>query len=340
MKNPMFDSFCISNLQMKNRLVASAMFEYAAENGKITDTVKNRYRQLAEGGFGLIITGMQGVNESGAFAPIMINAQYDGYSEDIRDLAQIAHQNGSKLIVQLNHCGKNDDMTVEDLQKIARDFGSAASKCKIGGADGVQIHAGHGFLINSLLSPSTNHRNDIYGGEIENRARMLFDAYSEIRKSVGNDFIVGVKFPFSDLIENSISPEESMFAMKRLEEMGIDFVEITSGMVMDGSKASFAPRIGKNEAPFLKNAEIAADGLNIPVISVCGYRTPQFVNQVLENTKIAAISFGRATVREPNLASKWMNSSEKATCISCNQCANSFNDGVITCQVAKKLAHK
>lgn len=283
---------------------------------------------------------MQGVSESGAFAPIMVNSQYDGYVEDIRSLAQIVHENDAKIFVQLNHCGSNEGMSVDALKQIAKDFGSAALNCKIGGADGIQIHAGHGFLINSLLSPSTNNRDDIYGGDIENRARLLFEAYAEVRQSVGNNFVVGVKFPFSDLIEKSISPEESMLVLKRLEDEGLDFVEITSGMVMDGTKASFAPRIGKNEAPFLKSAEIAADGLKIPVISVCGYRSPQFIDQVLETTKISAISFGRATVREPNLASKWMSSSEKATCVSCNQCANSLNDGIITCQVAKKLSHK
>ena len=335
MSQVMFEQFKIGEVEIKNRLVASAMFEYAADNGRITNRIVNRYRQLAEGGFGLIITGMQAVNPAGAFAPIMVNVDYDAYIEDLSKIVEVVHQNGTKIFVQLNHCGKND-LNVDELKKIAVDFGKAALKCKSAGVDGVQVHAGHGFLVNSLLSPSTNHRTDEYGGSIENRARLLFEIYDSIRNFVGNNFTVGVKFPFSDLIEQSITPEESLKICRELEEKGLNFIEITSGMVMDGSKASFTPRIGKAEAPFLESAKIVADELSIPVVSVCGYRTPNFINDVLSTTKIAAVSFGRPTVRETDFPNRWLTDSSKLKCVSCNKCCDSFNDGIITCQIEKK----
>lgn len=355
----MYTPFQIGNAQISNRLVASAMFEYGADNGKITERMKKRYLALADGGAGLIITGMQAVSASGAVAPIMVNTEYDGYVEDMSDIANIVHKKGGKLVVQLQHCGKKTAQadgydkfdvcenrisdhciyhaaTKEELHKVAMDFAASALRCKEAGADGVQIHGAHGFLINSFLSPSANNRTDEYGGKIENRARLLFEVYMLIRQTVGNDFIVGVKFPFSDLNDNSIKPEESVWVCRELEKQGINFIEVSSGMLMDNSIASFIPVVRHDtQAPFLKYALQLAGEIDIPVISVCGYRTPEIVEKALTETRISAVSFGRPLVREPNLPNRWKNDRSPAMCVSCNRCCNSFGDKIITCQIKK-----
>ena len=357
MSTIMYTHFHIGDTQIANRLVASAMFEYGADNGKITDKIKERYRQLADGGAGLIITGMQAVSASGAVAPAMVNTEYDGYVSDMRDIADIVHASGGKIVVQLQHCGGKTcqaegydhfavcEMTVsdsctyheatkEELHKVVADFAASALRCKKAGIDGVQIHGAHGYLINSFLSPSKNHRTDEYGGKIENRARILFEVYDAVRQAVGNDYITSVKFPFSDLNECSIQPEESIFACKELERRGINFIEVSAGMVMDKSLASFAPVVrNDNQAPFLKYASQLACEVSVPVISVCGYRTPDIVEKALTETKIAAVSFGRSLVREPDLPNRWKTDKSPAKCISCNRCCNSFGDGIITCQI-------
>ena len=351
----MYESFTIGNLTLKNRLVASAMFEYGADNGTITDQIMDRYRLLAEGGSGLIITGMHAVTAAGAVAPIMVNAEYGAYVSDLRALVAQAHANDAKLFVQLQHCGygtfdapgfdafgvcdhgRFHRATPEELRKVAKDFASAALRCKKAGADGVQIHAAHGYLLNTFLSPSTNHRTDDYGGPIEHRARLLLEVYSAIRAAVGKDFPIGVKFPFSDLTEQSITPEESLWTCRELERLGIDMIEVSSGMVMDGSAASFSPVVRKGQAaPFLGFAKSVADAVSIPVISVCGYRTPAQIEAALTETNIAAVSFGRPLVREPNLPNRWKTDDSVAKCVSCNGCCNSFADGIITCQLEKR----
>lgn len=364
MSNIMYTPFNLGKKQIANRLVASAMFEYGANNGRITEKIKNRYIELAKGGAGLIITGMHAVTASGAVAPLMVNAEYDEYVEDMRYIAQAVHARGSKVLVQLQHCGGKTfqaegydkfavsekqvadtltyhEATKDEIRKVAEDFAKAAVRCKEAGVDGVQIHGAHGYLINTFLSPSTNHRTDEYGGNIENRARILFEVYEAVRQAVGNDFIVGVKFPFNDLIPESIQPEESTYACKVLERLGIDFIEVSSGMVMDNSEASLTPVVRiDHQAPFLKYASMVADNVEIPVISVCGYRTPDMVEKVLSETKITAISFGRPLVREPGLPNRWKHDRSAATCISCNRCSNSFGDGMITCQIEKERMSK
>ena len=359
MSTIMYTPFNLGSIQVSNRLVASAMFEYGADNGKITGKIKERYIMLGDGGAGLIITGMHAISASGSVAPIMVNTEYEGYIKDLSIITNAVHKRGGKIIVQLQHCGGKTcsadgydkfsvcekkvsencvyhEATKDELYKVVMDFATSALRCKEAGADGVQIHAAHGYLINTFLSPSTNYRTDEYGGNIENRARILFEVYDAIRHAVGNNFIIGVKFPFSDLNKNSIQPEESVFACKELEKRGINFIEVSSGMIMDNSSASFTPVVrNDNQAPFLEYASQLADKTSIPIISVCGYRTPDMVEKALAETKIAAVSFGRPLVREPNLPNRWKNDRSPATCVSCNRCCNSFGDKIITCQVKK-----
>lgn len=358
MKQKMYQEFKINNLIMKNRMGASAMFEYGSDSGRVTDKIKRRYDELTKGGIGLVISGMHAVSMSGATAPIMVNVQDSGYEDDIREIAEIAHKNNCKFFVQLQHCGPktwqaegfdhfavsqikvSDELTYheatkEELKKVVSDFAAAAVKCKKAGVDGIQIHGAHGYLVNTFLSPSTNKRNDEYGGAIENRARLLFEIYDSIRSAVGTEFVIGVKFPFSDLIDSTITPEESLYVCKELENKGINFIEVSSGMSMDLSEKAFTPAI-KEEAPFLNYAVQVSETVSIPVISVCGYRTPSKVNEVLENTKISAVSFGRPLVREPELPNRWKEDESRAKCLSCNGCCKSFGDGIITCQIEKK----
>lgn len=360
MSEIMYTPFYLKGKQIPNRLVASAMFEYGADKGRITDKIKERYRRLAAGGAGLVITGMQAVRAAGAVAPIMVNTEYDGYICDMGEIAQTVHANGGKLIVQLQHCGGKTcqaqgydrfavsevevsensvyhEATADELHALTADFAVSALRCREAGADGVQIHAAHGYLINSFLSPSSNHRNDEYGGKIQNRARLLFEICDAVSKAVDADCIIGVKFPFNDLNENSIQAEEAIFACKELEKRGIDFIEVSAGMLMDRSPASFTPLISSdNQAPFLKYAAQLADRVSVPVISVCGYRAPEVVEKALSETKITAVSFGRPLVREPELPKRWKSDRSPAKCVSCNRCTGSFIDGVISCQVEKE----
>lgn len=360
MEKRMFRPFQIGNLTIPNRLAASAMFEYGAVNGQICEKIMEHYEKLAKGGAGLIITGMQGVRASACVGSIMVHTEYENYVQDMQKLAKIVHGEGAKLFVQLQHCGAKtsktegydtffvSDVLVGDactyheaskaeLQKLVADFARSAMRCKEAGVDGVQIHAAHGFLLNSFLSPSTNKRTDEYGGNIENRARLVFEIYEAMREAAGKTFVIGIKFPFSDLKENSIQPEESLFVCRELEKRGIDFIEVSAGMVLDSSSASFSPFIPeKSEAPFLGFAEQIANKVHIPVLSVCGYRTPEMVEKALTTTKIAAVSFGRPLVREPDLPLRWKKETSRAACISCNACCKSFADGIITCQAKKE----
>ncbi|MDR3353746.1 MAG: NADH:flavin oxidoreductase [Synergistaceae bacterium] len=354
----MYDSFEIGNLMIKNRLVRSATFEFGADDGVVTQRIIELYRQLAEGGSGLIITGMYAVLSSARSSPVMVETTYDGYVDDMKRIVDIVHENGSLLFVQLNHTGYKTakspgydrigvseqeiaegytylEATPDDIKRIAEAFGKAAKRCKEAGCDGVQIHGSHGYLINTFLSPYYNQRTDAYGGPIENRARILFEIYDEIRNAVDNNFPVSVKIPFSDRVSPSIMPDECVYVCRELEKRGIDMIEVTSGLTMDGGGSSFSPFVKdeSQEGSFLAGAAQLANAVGIPIVSVCGYRTPDFIEKALNETAVAAVSLCRPLVREPALSNRWKSDRTKAACISCNRCF--MSKGIIACQAEK-----
>ena len=358
-KISMFDKFAIGKIQIKNRLVSSSIFERVANNGHISSAIIEYYRHLAEGGVGLVITGMEAISEGAVNGPAMIKTTYDGYIEDLKKLVDIMHANDTKIFVQLQHTGYKTawqqgcdtfgpspykvteactyhEATAEELEKLVHDFGQAALRCQQAGCDGVEIHAVHGYLLNTFLSPYFNHRTDEYGGSIANRARLLLAVYDEVRKQVGKDFCVGVKFPCSDLVTPSITPEETVWACQELEKRGIDMIEVSAGIDRNGGPSSFAPfaRTGKKEGKFSEGAELIASHVHVPVLSVGGYRSPQFIEDILNTTHITAISLGRPLISEPNLINRWQTDPTAARCISCNGCFTTPN--IASCVLNKK----
>jgi 2,4-dienoyl-CoA reductase-like NADH-dependent reductase (Old Yellow Enzyme family) len=345
-------------LTVPNRLVRSATFEFAAENGRITQRHLDLWRQMAEGGCGLNITGKMAISAGAKIAPIMVECSYDGFVDDLKKASRVAKEKQSLLFVQLNHAGYKTsaqeghdqlgvstlevapdrvyhEATFAEIQKIAEDFARAAKRCQEAGIDGVQIHAAHGYLINTFLSPYYNHRTDSYGGSIKNRSRILFEVYEAVRGAVGPGYPVGLKMPMSDRVEPSITLEECVNVAQGLEKMGLDMIEISAGLTMDGGDSSFVPSAKEgSEGLFLKGASAVAKAVKIPVISVGGYRRPEFVEKALAETPVTAISICRPLIREPNLANRWKTDRSPATCLSCNKCFRS--SGIITCQVDKK----
>jgi 2,4-dienoyl-CoA reductase-like NADH-dependent reductase (Old Yellow Enzyme family) len=341
----------IGNLTAKNRIIRSATFEFGASDGKVTPALVELYRKLAEGGSGVIVTGQIGVSAGGRTAPIMMETTYDGFVDDFKKITDEVHKNGSLLFVQLNHCGYKtsklpgyDDLGVSDLtmddrtfhqatrdeiKKIASDFGLAAKRCREANCDGVQIHACHGYLLNTFLSPYFNRRTDEYGGPIENRARIVFEVYEQIRTNVGAAYPIGIKIPCSDLAEPSITVEDCIYVCKELEKRGIDLAEISSGITPTGP-SSYSPLAdADNQGHFLSGAEQIAKSLKVPVASVGGYRTPEFIEKTLAETSLAAISLCRPLIREPNLVNRWKSDRSEASCVSCNKCFKS--QGIVSC---------
>lgn len=338
-----FEAVSLGNLQLKNRLVRSATLEAGgAENGKITPLLGQAYDRLSEGGVALIITGMMGVAPNACIFSGMTKIYDDSFASRFQQVAEIVHGNDTKLVVQLGHCGaksaeldgwdyplapsdcdKARAMPKEQIDSLVRSYGAVAIKCRDAGADGVQIHAAHGYLISQFLSPIYNKRTDEYGGAIDGRARLLIEVYEEIREQVGNEYPVMVKINYSDIAAGGIEEADVLRFCKELDKRGIDAIEVSAGIGVDASSGSVQGN-RRDEGFNAPYALTLSQNIDAAVVSVGGYRSVGAIEKALNSGNIAAVSMCRALIRDPALPSKWRDGSlEASTCVSCSKCFRS-----------------
>jgi len=363
------ESIKISNLTLKNRLVRSATAEYMSdEDGVISDGYLRFYERLAKGGSALIITGHIFFTREGRPSLNSPLLDDDSKIERFRKLTEIVHQNDCRIFAQLNHCGrealvpvapskvrnsltmvKPRQMMESEILNIISKFKDSAKRAKLAGFDGIQIHGAHGFLVNQFLSRRVNKRKDNWGGStIEERMRFLVEVYDGIREEVGMDFPVSLKINGSDHIKNGLGIDDVIYILKRLEERGLDAVEISGGTIESGfytirgeipikellknrnviirligniKLKNIAKKTYLKEGYNLEEAGIIKKQLNIPVICVGGMRDRTSIEKALRENLIDMAAFARPLIREPSLPRKFIEGTkDKADCVSCNLC--------------------
>jgi 2,4-dienoyl-CoA reductase-like NADH-dependent reductase (Old Yellow Enzyme family) len=344
-----FEPAKLGALEIKNRLVRSATYEMGCvEKGAIMPALQGIYEDLTKGEIGLIITGKMSVCPAGGLDSAALYD--DAFPGQFAPIADAVHKGGGKVVVQIGHdgvkamilkeghtpvgpsdvelpgCKPAKGMTREEIAALVKDYGKAALRCKKAGADGVQLHGAHGYLISQFLSPYFNKRADEYGGSIENRGRLLFEIYDEIRRSAG-DFPLLIKINYSDLVEPSITPEEAVWVCGELSRRGIDAIEISGGAGFN-SKTSPSQRGFTEEGFFAASAAEVAAKISAPVIVMGGLRTPAKIEEWLNRGNFEAAALSRPLIREPFLAKKWKDGDlSKASCISCSKCFLSKKHG-------------
>ena len=347
-------------MMLSNRFVRSATYEgLACDNGHVTDALISLYDELARGDIGLIVTGYAYVTPNGKGAPRMLGISSDAHIEGLAKLVQGVHDHGGKIALQIVHCGRQTlpgliegtpvapsavpmekygitprELTPDEINEITEDFGNAAGRAKQAGFDAVQIHGAHGYLLNQFLSHNTNRRTDRYGGDIETRATMLFEVYTQIRKVVGDDYPVLIKMNCSDFVEDGLELKESLWVAKKLADMGIDAIEVSGGVaeteLESGKSIQKGVPVKRPEGYFLQYTERFKESVDVPVIAVGGIRTLETAREIIENGKADLISMCRPFICEPLLLRRWRNGDDApARCVSCNRCfAKTFFEGL------------
>jgi 2,4-dienoyl-CoA reductase-like NADH-dependent reductase (Old Yellow Enzyme family) len=342
----LFGKTKIGNIDMKNRFVRSSTWDKMAdEKGHMTNNLMQRYEELASGGVALIFTGITMVTEEKPY-PNVMSIENDSYIDEYKKLTDMVHSYDSKIVTQLAYGGSQGnytenkeilgpsavaeigtgvipkEMTKEDISMLIKAFGDSAVRSKKAGFDGVQLHASHGYLLSQFLTPYHNRREDEYGGSIENRARIIFEIYKEIRERVGKDYPVFIKINSSDYIENGLTFEDSRYVTRELAKMGIDAIEITGGIV----HAELGPQRNKihtsdKESYHRVHGKQVAEEVDVPVILVGGNKSLEVMGEILETTDVEYFSISRPLLREADLINRWKEGDKsKAKCISCNQC--------------------
>jgi len=374
----LFSPMKIGNMEIKNRFIHSATYEgMAADDGKVRDAVIKRYALLAKGEVGLIIPGYMFIHPLGQALKYQTGIHSDEMIPGLKRVVDAVHGYDGKIVFQIAHSGRQTtkgligrkpkgpsakwrnpadftkplEMKEDEIHKTVRDFGSAARRAAEAGADGIQLHAAHGYLINQFLSPFYNERKDRWGGSDKNRFRFLKEIIIEVRSMLPANMPVLIKLNSNDFTpQKGIVPGLAATYAKWLADLNIDLLEVSCGSVdfapfnecrgdipveeMTTSfpwwkrpfiKAMLKSWVGKydlEEGYNLDAAKRIKPALGeIPLAVVGGIRRLNHMEEIVAKKKSDFLSMSRPFIREPDIVKKFrQNKANTVSCISCNRC--------------------
>jgi 2,4-dienoyl-CoA reductase-like NADH-dependent reductase (Old Yellow Enzyme family) len=355
----LFISGKIGSLRIPNRIVRSATAERMAdENGQPLPRLKDLWVGLARGGVGLIITGHMYVHPSGKCHPEMTGIYSDELIPALADLVKAVHTEGGKIAAQINHggmqCAKEAtdgtiapsairedflsqparEMTAAEIEMLINAYALAARRVKEAGFDAVQLHGAHGYLINQFISPFVNRRTDQWGGDLEGRTRFLCEVVQAVRRQVGTDFPMFIKFGMEDGIKGGLKAEEGTRVIARMKEWGLDGIEISGGIRSQSSMKGIKSE--DREAYFRPLAKLARPATDLPIILVGGLRSRSVMEAVLSSGDADFVAMCRPLINDPNFP-QLLRSGEvqKSGCISSNNCWPLSDGEGIACKCPK-----
>lgn len=317
---------------IKNRFFKSAMSEgMGTRDFQPKKNIATLYKRWAEGGTGLIITGNIMVDPKGTAEPGNIVFDKNSNMEILKDWAKQGQQHGAKVMVQLNHPGKQAPKTIaketvapsavplgnglnklfstpralttSEVEELVQKFVTSAKVAKEAGFSGVQIHAAHGYLISQFLSPHDNRRTDKYGGSLENRMRFLKEIYLGMREELGKNFTIGIKINSTDFKEDGLTEEDSLKTIIELANLGLDFVEISGG-TYERPAMMGATSKSTNQVFFAEYSKKLKQKIEIPVVVTGGIRSINAMNTLLNDNTTDFIGIARPLTIDPNIPNK------------------------------------
>ena len=353
----------IGNLKLENRLIMNAMGTVLTDGqSNPVQRTYDYYAARARGGAGLITTQCMAVSEDAA-TPWELAIYDDSFIPGLKNIVDTVHRNGGRVSVQLMHYGLlitfagfiPEGMTVkvpsitswmkagrpytevgeQDIDRYVEDFAQAARRVKQAGADAVELHACHGCLVSTFMSPITNRRSDLYGGSIENRARFAQRIVERIKEVTGKDFPLIVKINATDDLDGGVTIDEAMQQAKILEEAGADAISVSSGLEFWASLS--IPCYPYPEGPLVPLAEKIKEAVSVPV-SVAGKISPELGERLISDGKIDFIGMGRPLLADPELPNKIREGrlEEVCWCVYCNNCIRT-DPGLGPCSVNPSL---
>ncbi|MEM7535611.1 MAG: NADH:flavin oxidoreductase/NADH oxidase family protein [Chloroflexota bacterium] len=311
---------------LKNRLVKSPMSDSLANGeGDPTEAQMRLYERWAEGGVALSLIGEVQVDPRFPEKPgnLVFNEQTN--QQAMQSLASRAIVNGAHLWPQLGHAGALSHppisqpkgpsaldveglqcaaMSLDEIRALPELYAKAASIAKSTGFSGIQIHAGHGFLLSQFLSPLFNQRNDGYGGSIEARCRIILEIIGVIRDAVGPSFPIGIRINSTDMLEGGLTEADALEAVRLLDQTTIDLIDISGGTYFPGAKASSDSSGGGPY--FVDFARCAKAVTNVPVMATGGFKRRDQAVDAVATGAVDMVGIARAMVLDPQLAEAWL----------------------------------
>lgn len=340
-----FEPIRIGNLELKNRMVVSAMVtNYCTPDGMATDKFIAYHEHKAKGGWGLIITEDYAINPTAGGFKRLPGLWDDAQIESHRRLTDRIHAAGGRIAAQIYHAGRETtsavtgeqpvapsalaepsvkevprELTTLEIHTLVEQFGDCARRAKAAGFDAVEVHGAHGYLIGAFASPFSNKRTDEYGGTIRNRARFGMEVIRNIKEKCGEDYPVLYRISAVEYVPGGLEIAESKVIAQCMEEAGADCIHCSQGVY--ASSHAITPPSVFPRAGYVENAAEMKRAVYIPVIAVGRINDIDIAEDVLQSGKADLVTMARASLADPELPVKVQEGrgDEVIRCIGCLQ---------------------
>jgi anthraniloyl-CoA monooxygenase len=331
----MFQPVQVGPLELQNRIILSPMDMYSAVDGVANDFHLVHLGAKALGGAGLVMTEMVCVSPDGRITPGCTGLWTDEQRDAYQAITEFVHERSTaKIGVQLGHSGRKgstklmwdgldepldegnwdvigpsplpygegchvpSEATRADLDQIAADFAAAARRAVDAGFDLVEVHAAHGYLLSSFLSPVANKRTDEYGGSLANRLRYPLEVFDAVRAAVPASVPVTVRISATDWVPDGNTEDDAVDIARAFVEHGAAAIDVSSGQVSKEEKPAFGRSY---QTPFAdKIRHLVAGPAGVKVIAVGAISSYDDVNSILLAGRADLCALGRTHLYDPN----------------------------------------
>ena len=351
LNDPLLQPLQIKGLRLRNRVMSTSHASTLDVGGMPMEKYQRYHEEKAKGGIALTMFGGSSmVSADSSWGGGQINVSTDEIIPHLRQFSDRIHGHGAAIMCQISHLGRRAtsaatnwlptlgpsriretrhrdvprEMDRNDIDRIIRHYAEAAYRCQEGGLDGVETVTG-GHLIGQFLSPRTNHRTDQFGGSAANRARFGIMVHEAIRRRVGDDFLVGIRFVVDEDTEDGIDAEECMRLAELMEAEGtLDFFNAIFGrMDTDLSLAEHnMPGMSQPLTPFLRTVGEFKRNTRLPVFHAARIPDVASARHAVAEGLLDMVAMTRAHMADPQIVNKLMRGEEERIrpCVGASYC--------------------
>lgn len=341
----LFTPIKIGGMEVSNRMVVPAMgTNLANQDGTVSDRLLEYWKTRAEGGWGLLITGITAVDPLGKAGPIQVGMWKDDFISSLQVLTSTVHRYGARIAAQLHHAGRQTfsiaigdqpvapspipcpvcremprELSTGEVYELIEKFGDAAVRARRAGFDAVEVHGAHGYLVAQFMSPYANKRIDEFGGSFENLMRFPLEIVKNIRRKAGADFPVIFRISGEERVSGGRNLEESRMAARVLEDAGVDAFNVSVGVYASSQYIQAPPALPPGH--LLPAGEEIKKAVSVPVITVGRMNHPLLAEEAISAGKTDLTAWGRQSLADPELPNKVAGDRQEdiVPCLSCTQ---------------------
>jgi len=349
----LFSALSIKGCAFRNRIMATAaVTRLAAEDGHVTEALRERYQRMARGGVGAIVVEAAVILPSKSSFNLRISD--DGFISELRDFVQGIRKANSdvKIGLQLIHFlklartgwrQKVEDLSAGEIERIPEQFARGAQRAKAAGFDFVELHMAHFTTLASFLS-LVNQRKDSYGGDFEGRVKLPAEVVIATRGTVGEDYPIGVRINGEEFVKQGNTLLQSTRIARRLAHLGVGYISVSAGERLEDAEAPppnappfagtgysgyrMSPRWWLPDGCQVYLAEavrraVREAGYDLPVVAAGKIRTPELAEEILEEGRADVIGMARALLADPDwpIKAREGRSDDIVKCAACGYCS-------------------